>query len=215
MARATRIKGVALTKENLMSTATLDQAKHILVLFGQKKLSKEDMNVLFKSGILSDLLDANLSQVNRDDFRRALGLHSLSMKINVDFSISLEEMISSCLCDWVRGDITSRWYPVVGEGMRTFRVEIAHLNCDISPARAKAEIIKKGARSATIAELLAFGAAFPEIQRKFRLVALGSFTEVRGSYNFPYLGVGSEGRSLDLLSCSVLDSDCRFLAVYE
>lgn len=198
-----------------MSTATLDQAKHILVLLGQKNPSKEDLNILFKSGFLSDLLDADLSQIKRDDFRKLLGLHALSMQINVDCSLSLEEMISACRCDWVRGDITSRWFPVLGKGKKTLRVEIVHLNCDISPEAAIAEISKKGARPASIEELLAFGASFPEIQRRFRVVALGSFFQVQGAYNIPYLGMGSDGRSLDLLSCSVLESDCRFLVVCE
>lgn len=198
-----------------MSIATLDQAKHILVLFGQKNLNKEDLNVLFRSGLLSDLLDADLSQVNRDDFRKLLGLHPLLMQINVDCDMSLEEMISACLFDWVRGDITSRWYPVLGKGKKTLRVEIACLNRDISPSSAVAEIDMRGARPASIEELLAFGVAFPEIQRRFRVVALGSFLEIRGSYSIPYLGMGSDGRSLDLLSCSVIDHDCRFLVVYE
>lgn len=198
-----------------MSSSTLDQAKHVLVLLGQKNPSKESLNILFKSGLLSDLLDADLSRISRDDFRKLLGLHSLNLQINVDCSLSLEEMILTPHFDWVRGDITSRWYPVLGKGKKTFRVEIVHLNCEISPDNAIAEITKKGARPASIEELLAFGASFPEIQRSFRIVALGSFTEVRGSYNIPYLGMGSEGRSLDLLSCSVLDSDYRFLAVSD
>lgn len=198
-----------------MSTATLDQAKHILVLLGQKNPSRESLNILFKSGFLSDLLDADLSRVSRDDFRKLLGLYPLCMQISVDCNQTLEEMISACQCDWVRGDITLRWYPVLGEGKKTMRVEIAHLNCDISPNGAIAEIAKNGARPASIGELLAFGTVFPEIQRRFRVVALGSFLEIQGSYNIPYLGMGSDGRSLDLLSCSVLDRDCRFLIVYE
>lgn len=198
-----------------MSTATLDQAKHILVLFGQKNPSKEGLNALFKSGLLSDLLDADLSQINRDDFRKLLGLHSLNLQISVDCSQTLEEMILAPHLDWVRGDISSKWYPVKGRGRKILKVEIVHLNCEISPEGAIAEIIKRGMRPALIEELLAFGTSFPEIQRNFRVVALGSFTEVLGSYNIPYLGVGSEGRSLDLLSCSVISSDCRFLAISE
>jgi hypothetical protein len=198
-----------------MRTATLDQAKHILVLLGQKNPSKEDLNILFKSGLLSDLFDGDLSQVNRDDFRRFLGLHPLRMKINVDYTLSLEKMISACCYDWVRGDIASRWYPVLGKGKKSLRVEIKQLNCDMSPESAIKETSKKGARPASIAELLSFGLVFPEIQRRFKVVALGSFLEIQGSYNIPYLGMGSRGRILDLLSCSVLDSDCRFLVVYE
>ena len=209
------MKGVALNRRNLMSTATLDQAKHILVLLGQKNPSKESLNVLFKSGLLSDLLDADLSQVSRDDFRKLLGLHSLNLQISVDCSLSLEEMILVPRFDWVRGDISSKWFPVKGDGKKTIRAQIVHLNCEISPEGAIAEIIKKGMRPALIEELLSLGASFPEIQRSFRIVALGSFTEVRGSYNIPYLGMASEGRSLDLLSCSVIGSDYRFLAVYD
>lgn len=57
-----------------MSTATFDQAKQFLTLVSQKNVPAEKLQAIYNSGLLSDLLDGNLDEVNRDEFRRILGL---------------------------------------------------------------------------------------------------------------------------------------------
>ena len=61
----------------MSTTATLDQAKHMLTLISQKGLPKDQLTALFEGGLLSDLLDADVGQVDREAFRNLLGLKSL------------------------------------------------------------------------------------------------------------------------------------------
>jgi hypothetical protein len=61
-----------------MSTnASWQQATHILRLFDEKGTPREQVQKLCTSGLLADLLDGNIDQVNREDFRQLLGLASL------------------------------------------------------------------------------------------------------------------------------------------
>ena len=55
--------------------ATPGQCAQVLHLLSQRQVPREQMTRLFDSGILSDVLDANLDMVDRDDLRRALGLN--------------------------------------------------------------------------------------------------------------------------------------------
>lgn len=55
-----------------MKTATLKQSAKILSLFEDTPL--EQVQDLLESGILADLRDANVSKINRDEFRRLIGL---------------------------------------------------------------------------------------------------------------------------------------------
>ena len=58
-----------------MKEATLDQAAKILALF--KDTPSEQVQDLLESGFLADLRDGNIADVNRDEFRRLVGLEPL------------------------------------------------------------------------------------------------------------------------------------------
>ncbi len=58
-----------------MSTnASWQQAAHLLTLVSNKGLPIDQIQRLYSSGLLSDLLDADVGSVNRDEFRKVLGL---------------------------------------------------------------------------------------------------------------------------------------------
>lgn len=61
-----------------------------------------------------------------------------------------------------------------------------------------AKLDKMGLRPGTVEELLAFGATFPDMQRKFPIVALGSSAELDGRRAVAYLFGGDSGRRLNL-----------------
>lgn len=132
----------------------------------------------------------------------------------VDFGKSLEEMIAAGRYDWKNDDITAKRFPRSGSGTVTVDAKLFHFNHTMTSDAVERELEAAGYRSATIAELLAFGAAFPEVQRQFPVVALGSVTRVFGYRSVPYLSGRGAGRRLNL-SWSGLDWDvvCRFLAV--
>jgi hypothetical protein len=53
------------------------QAAQFLTLVDQKEVPKEQVQKIYASGLLSDLLEANVGQVDRSEFRRLLGLGPL------------------------------------------------------------------------------------------------------------------------------------------
>ena len=60
-----------------MKTATLAQGNQVLNLILQKKMPAEHLQKILESGLLSDLLDGNIDEVNRAEFRRVLGFGDL------------------------------------------------------------------------------------------------------------------------------------------
>lgn len=59
-------------------SATLKQAKKILSVF--EETPREQIQEILGSGLLADLRDGNIAKVNRDDFRKMLGLKPLTPK---------------------------------------------------------------------------------------------------------------------------------------
>ncbi len=199
-----------------MSNATFGQASHSLTIIGQQNPSADDLRILH-DGCLADLVQAIQARTvpNRDEFRKFLGLIPLEPRIMVDYTKSLAEMITAGRYDWKNDDITEKRFPVKGEGTKEFVCELVHPNRGISSENALKEIEKSGKlRPATIEELLAFGATFPEIQRQLPVVALGSSAEVRGDCGVPCLLRDDSERILDLRWFERVWGDrFRFLAV--
>lgn len=63
-------KGLAMT----IQVATPEQLGKFCQLVGQKDTPSEQFQKLFSGGFLADLLDANIDQVDRNEFRKLLGL---------------------------------------------------------------------------------------------------------------------------------------------
>jgi len=200
-----------------MSTATLDQAKHILTLLSQKGVTKESLTTLVEAGHLADLLEAQ-KLPDREEFRKLLGLDLLQLRLTVDYSMSLKQMIGVSQYDSVDENITPERFPIVGADVVRFEARLFNFGRRISSEAADEEIKtadkKDPWESAKIEHLLAFGAAYPDVQRKFPVVALGSSCEIHGDRLVPGLwGRGSERRlSLDWWVGGWRDG-CRFLAV--
>jgi hypothetical protein len=135
--------------------------------------------------------------------------------ITVDCSQTLEQMIAAGNYDWVNSDITSEAFPVKGKGVVQIPdAKPVHFGRKMSSDAAIAELDKMGLRPATHTELLAFGAKYPELQRQFPIVALGSSAQVHGYRSVVCLW--SSGRERGLRLCwfgSGWVGVCRFLAV--
>jgi hypothetical protein len=73
-----------------------------------------------------------------------------------------------------------------------------------------------GYRPANLRELLALGASFPELQKKFRIIALGSVWRepIENNHLVPYLDKTPNHRILDLvLLCASWTPHCHFLGI--
>ena len=171
-----------------MKEGTLAQANHFLTLINQKGVQAEQLQELYESGLLADLLDANVGEVNRDDFRKLCGLTPLEPRITVDYGMSLADMVKAGHYDWANKDITSKNFPNTRKGKDDVMPELVHFNRTITSDEAIAELDTMGFRSGTIEELLAYGATSPETQRKFPIIALGSSSVVHGYRLVAYLG---------------------------
>ena len=200
-----------------MSTnATLDQAGHVLRLVSDKGVTKEQLAGIVNDGTLPDFLEAVATGSNksREELRAFLGLGPLVLSVIVDYTMSLADMIKAGKYDWTNHDITEKRFPVKGEGKKETAVELIHFNRVMNSNQVEQELDKMGLRPGTIEELLAFGATFPETQRKFPILALGSVAEISGGRVVAYLDGGGSERRLRLYwpdnDWSVV---CRFLAV--
>lgn len=132
----------------------------------------------------------------------------------LDYSQSLATMIQLGKYDWASGCITAERFPLTGEGKWEVEYELGHLNQNISSKDAVAEIKKRGLEPAETEELLAFGAKYPELQRQFPIVALGSVTDGDGERGRACLCRRGVMRDLDLYYCDDGWLACfRFLAV--
>ncbi|MEK7078409.1 MAG: hypothetical protein AAB911_02465 [Patescibacteria group bacterium] len=137
--------------------------------------------------------------------------------VTVDYTRTLSDMISAGHYDSVNDDITADHFPVSGEGVVEVKLELVHFDRVMESDDVLKELDKDGLRPATLAELLAFGAKYPDIQRQFPIIALGAVWQNRRGYrSVPALWGSSIGRFLDLhYFDDGWDGYYRFLAVLK
>src|SRR3989344_4382360 len=117
-------------------------------------------------------------------------------KVFVDYGQTLQQMIANGKYDYANSDITSGNFPTTAnDGKQEVVVELAHFGRDMESDAVLKKFEARGLRAATLPELLAFGATYPEKQREFPIVALGSVWRDRGGgRDVPCLdGSGSGG----------------------
>jgi hypothetical protein len=125
------------------------------------------------------------------------GQAQFSFTVNYDQPI--EEARKAGNYDWENSDITSKNYPTSRKGTADIVLHIEHFDRQISSETVIAELDKKGLRPAETHELLALGATYPELQREFPIIALGSVWQDRdGGRSVPCLDRGGSKRGLDL-----------------
>jgi len=195
----------------------------------QKQMTQERFNSILGSGILADVLDPNADLGDRGAVRIALKLDEVTEDlknfptsdifiITVDYSQSLEQMITSGLYDWQNDNITAKRFPINGEGIVKYEARYFSFNHSISSENAVREIESADTTnpwlSAKIEHVLSHGKTFPEEQRKFPIIGLGSVAEIGGYRYVPCLGEGDSKRLLHLLWWGFdWRPACRFLAV--
>jgi len=92
----------------------------------------------------------------------------------------MEEMIAAGQYDSYNRDINSENFPIKESGSLEVNLEFVHLGRNATTDEVEAELDKHGLRPATLAELLAFGAKYPDVQREFPVIASGSVWRGRG-----------------------------------
>jgi hypothetical protein len=138
--------------------------------------------------------------------------------IEVDYSMSLNKMISAGNYDWKNDDITVARFPVKGEGKVQFEAKLFHFNRNISSEAAVTHIKDADPQNpwepAKTEHTLAFGAKYPQLQREYPIVGLGSVAGVRFGRGVLLLGGVGSDRDLGLSRWGgVWSGHFRFLAV--
>ena len=123
----------------------------------------------------------------------------LTFDITVDYNRSLVEMVKTGRYDWVNHNITAEHFPVKDEGNQELTITLFHFNRSIASGEVFSEMEKQDFRPAKIEELLALGEKYPELQKKFHIVALGSvWRNPNGYRRVPVLSWDGVKRSLGL-----------------
>lgn len=185
-------------------------------LMDQKNMTHDRFQQLLDTGILADIFDP-VANLDRDALRAALKLGTAlpeTIRIAVDYGQGLEQMIAAGHYDWKNGDITAKRFPIKGIGRVEFEWKLYHFDRDIESDEAEKLIEQDGWDVGATEHLLAFGAKFPEEQRKYPIIALGSAAKVNGNRHVPYLGRYDTYRLLNLgWWGDRWRRSCRFLAV--
>lgn len=138
-----------------------------------------------------------------------------SYPLFVNYGMSVEELVKIGRYELTDQCITSKDFPTKRTGTAEILMEIIHFNRYISTDEVLHELDKMGYRPAELHELLAFGENYPDIQRDFPIIALGSIWQFPfGERYVPFLFIYTSKRCLGL---DLVDGDwyevCRFAAV--
>ncbi|OGY81471.1 MAG: hypothetical protein A3F54_02470 [Candidatus Kerfeldbacteria bacterium RIFCSPHIGHO2_12_FULL_48_17] len=138
-----------------------------------------------------------------------------SYRLSIDYGKNLKKMIAEGNYDWVNDNITQKNFPIQGEGQQEVEAVIVPFSKAMSSEGVLGEFQKMNLDPPNLEALLALGAAEPELQREFPVVALNPvWADPDGDRRVTCL-FGS-GRSRDLgLDCfgSGWNGYCRFLAL--
>ncbi len=162
-------------------------------------------------------------QVIKDqrDFASALGrgyqisTASVSCLLTVNYDLSIEEAVELGGYGWKNDNITSSDFPTKRKGTAEVALDLIHFPLDISIENVLRELDETGYRPAEPHELLAFGEKYPDIQKKFPIVALASVWQRPGKVRrVPSLDWNGSQRTLNLIWLgSAWSERSRFAAV--
>ncbi len=119
--------------------------------------------------------------------------------LRVDYDRPFAQRVAAGGYDHVNAFLTEALFPVQASGHSDVDAELVCLGRTASTPEVLAELERPGRRPGRIAELLALGAARPELQRSFPIVALGSAASYPHEYRrIPFLWGSPRVRHLDL-----------------
>ncbi len=203
-----------------MTIATLSQAQQVLNLIIQKKVPPGQLQQLLEGGFLADLLDANLPEMNRADFRKFCGLKQLMPDITELTGITLPEQfvtwgdrIAACGLNWKDDKITEKRFPLtLPAGPRN--LVLAHFNKRRTSQMVQQWAVENGYEIAFFDDLLAVGShpEYKELQLQFPILLLNFFGCVGSKHDLPCLCKLDAARCLNLYPyAGEWGESCRFL----
>ena len=108
--------------------------------------------------------------------------------ITVNYDKSVEDLIKLGKYDWKNNDINSTNFPSTQTGKEKVEVELLGFDEPISSEKAIKYMESIGLRPLNLTELLHLGIKYPDLQRKYLIIALGStWRHPHGSLGVPCL----------------------------
>jgi len=153
------------------------------------------------AGLNKDIAQAIINSKGNELAKKMIEVVDVKPTYNiiVDYNRSLADMIKAGNYDWVNSDINAKHFPIKGKGKHELTATLFHFDRYIESDDAIAEMDKQGYRPATIEELPALGEKYPELQKEFPIVALGSvWRGPSGDRYVAYLGWNGLERGLGL-----------------
>lgn len=98
--------------------------------------------------------------------------------LNVDYSITVEDLLRAGSYNWVNHRLASSNFPAAGGGRVALSAVLVPFSPEANLDHAVGDQAALGMRPATLKELLAFGEAYPDVQRKLPVLALGSSVDL-------------------------------------
>jgi len=140
------------------------------------------------------------------------------LPLTTDYSKSLYEMIEAGKYDIKNNSIISKNFPIPENFLNLYVIAICKLFYfyeNYNSEEMKAEIKKSGYQVANLFEILAFGKIYPNLQRTFPIIGLGTiWRDPSSSLYVPGLTNKQSRRCLDLFTLKgIWPSNCRFLGV--
>jgi hypothetical protein len=158
-----------------------------------------------------------LQRVLQDAIEGKFNLTSVVQQflVTVNYDLSVKDAIAAGKYDRKNADITDKHFPSKRKGTADTEIILVKFDKDMTSEDVLRELDKQGLRAAELPELLAFGEKYPDVQREFPIVALGSVWKAsRGLRRVPYLDGDAGKRGLNLFwFVDGWSSRCRFAAV--
>lgn len=147
-------------------------------------------------------------------FKKAKRVVGNLYRLIVDYDRPFDRMIYHLGCDYNNSNITEKNFPSQESGSKEVEFVLHHPNRTIRSNEVLKEMEGQNLRPATLKELAAFGIKYPNMQRDFPIVALGSVWRDFIGRHVPFLWGVDGGRDLGLdWFGRDWGSYCRFLAV--
>lgn len=142
----------------------------------------------------------NIEVVKKVSTAPVIGPISVSFKIEVDYTKSLQEMVFEGDYNWVDQNIIECSWIVERQGPTEVEVDVEYFrHSNASLVEVLDSITKEGLRPANFQELCAFAVAFPNEQRHFSIFSLVLETKPELGLYLPYLSYRKKtGRILAL-----------------
>jgi hypothetical protein len=129
---------------------------------------------------------------------------------------TIKKLLAAGHYDWTSPDLTDAHFPLKRKGTTQVLVEPVDFGLSriISNCDAQTALKQRGINPATIEHLLTFGATYPDEQRKYPIVALGSVARVHNYPCVPFLATDGSSRFAGILTWEdEWSSAMRFLAI--